>query len=60
MSRAHYFLVANVLVNNIDDSKIFLVPGAFPSEIKRKALGTWLQQNSAINICVFLCKVTAL
>lgn len=59
MSRAHYFLVANVLVNNIDDSKIILVPGAFPSEIKRKALGTWLQQNSAINICVFLCKVTA-
>ena len=28
MSRAHYFLVATVLVNDIDDSKIILVPGA--------------------------------
>lgn len=60
MSRAHYFLVANVLVNDIDDSKIILVPGAFPSEIERRALRTWLQKNSAINICFSLCEVTAL
>lgn len=59
MSRAHYFLVANVLVNDIDDSKIILVPGAFPSEIERRALGTWLQKNSAMNICFSLCDVAA-
>lgn len=46
--------------DNMDDSKIILVPGAFASEIERKALGTWLQKNSAINICFSLCEVAAL
>lgn len=46
--------------DNMDDSKIILVPGAFASEIEKKALGTWLQKNSAINICFSLCEVAAL